>query len=235
MTIIVCEVQSKNDNKINNTDMVKKEINFSDGTRIFYEEVNGITQRFIEYAYSPQEKQLLQIIKDKPFLKGQFEKRVRKHNASKSYYLLVLNDIRRRLDDEQNNILYHELEELCKKVGTEYDSDIVNNDIFHTFGKYWHGNEIQCAAFFTTIYLAMLDMEKKKQHNPSCEGKELVFFDCADVIICGLSSEEIAIMSGKWNLSYKDYHYYEDLMEEEARYVEYEDNLFFDDDDNIFC
>lgn len=35
----MCEVQSKNENKINKTDMVEKEIKFSDGTRIFYEEV----------------------------------------------------------------------------------------------------------------------------------------------------------------------------------------------------
>ena len=210
--------------------MVQKEIKFSDGTRIFYEEVNGITKRFIEYAYSPQEKQLLQIIKDKPFLKEQFEKRVRKHNASKSYYLLVLNDIRRRLDDEQNNILYHELEELCEKAGTEYDSNIVNNDILHTFGKYWHGNEIQCAAFFTTIYLAMLDMEKKKQHNPESLGKGTVLLDCEEVLMFGLSSEEIAIMSGKWKLSYEEYLYYEDLMDKESRYEQYEDNYGFDDD-----
>ena len=215
--------------------MVKQDVKFSDGTRIFYEEENGILHRFIEYAYSPQEKQLLQKIKDNPFLKERFDKRVRKHKATKYYYLLVLNNLGHRLDEEQNDILHDELEEFCEKVGTEYDSKIVNEDILHTFGKYWPGNEIQCAAFFTTIYLAMLDMEKKKLHNPTCKGKYMVLADCDIVLQFGLTSEEIAFMSGKrkTNASYYDEDYYEDLMAEESRYIKYEDNYGFDCDDTI--
>lgn len=203
--------------------MVKQDVIFSDGTRIFYEEVNGILHRFIEYAYSPQEKQLLQEIKDNPYLKEQIDKLVRKHKATKYYCLLKLDDIHRRLDEEQNEKLCDELEELCKKVGTEYDSKIVNEDILHTFGKYCPGNEIQCApafycpgneiqcaAFFTTIYLAMLDMEKKKMHNPTCEGKYIVYDDCEIVLLGGLSIEDIIIMS-KRNAYYDEY-YYEDLV-----------------------
>ena len=209
--------------------MYKKEIKFSDGTRIFYEEENGFTHRFIEYAYSPQE---IQKMKEKPFLKEQFDKQVRKFNANKYYYLLVLNSMHRKLDDEQNCILCNELGELCKNVGTEYDSNIVNKDFLHTFGKYWHGNEIQCAAFFVTIYLAMLDMEKKKQNNPTCGGKGKVLLDCTDVLMFGLSSDEIAIMSGKRNKNafFYDKDYYEDIMAEESRYEKYNGYNGFDDD-----
>ncbi len=211
--------------------MVKQDVNFSDGTRIFYEEENGILHRFIEYAYTPQEKQLLQEIKDKPFLKEKFDKRVKKHKATKYYCLLTLNDIRCRLHEEQYDILCDELEELCKKVGTEYDSKIVTEDILHTFGKYWPGNEIQCAAFFTTIYLAMLDMEKKKLYNPTCEGKYMVYDDCEIAIQVGLSIEDIFFMR-KRNAYYDEY-YYEDLIAEESRYVKDEDNYGSDDNDTI--
>lgn len=210
--------------------MVKQDVNFSDGTRIFYEEKNGYTRRLIEYAYSPQEKELLQKIKDEPLLKEAFDKRVRKHIANRNYYLLTLNDIRRKSSDERNYKLCNKLRDLYKKVGTEYDSNIVINDILPTFGGYWPRNEIQCAAFFTTIYLAMLDMENEKLHNPTCEGKREVLLDCVDVLLDGLSSYDIAVMSGKCNLSYGEYLYYEDLMDEEARYVKSEENLFFDDD-----
>ena len=215
--------------------MVKQEIKFSDGTRIFYEKENGFTHRFIEYAYTPEEKRLLQYIKDRPYIKEVLDKRVRKYNANKYYYLLVLNSMHRRLDYEPNCILCHELGQLCEKVGTEYDPNIVNKDFLHTFGKYWHGNEIQCAAFFATIYLAMLDMEKKKQHNPTCLGKGEVLLDCTNVLMDGLTSDDIAFMSGKRkkSVSYYDEDYYEDLMAEESRYIKYEDNYGFDYDDTI--
>ena len=60
--------------------MVQKEITFNDGTRIFYEETNGRVHRYIEYGYSPQEKE---IIKKNPLLKSIFDKKARKYNAGK--------------------------------------------------------------------------------------------------------------------------------------------------------
>ena len=67
--------QSRSGNKLDNTEMFEKEIKFNDGTRIFCEKENGSMQRFIEYGFSPFEKE--QIKKD-PRLKTYFKKRVRK-------------------------------------------------------------------------------------------------------------------------------------------------------------
>ena len=64
--------------------MVKKELTFSDGTHIFYEEKNGRIQRFIEYSYTSDEEKMINV---RPVLKQFFDSRVRKHNAGKYYYL----------------------------------------------------------------------------------------------------------------------------------------------------
>ena len=76
--------------------MVEKELTFKDGTRIFYEEVRGRKQRFIEYSLSPHE---LEKIKEKPILKSFFDEKVRKYNAGKYYYLDVLHGIVLELND----------------------------------------------------------------------------------------------------------------------------------------
>ena len=143
--------------------MVEIELTFNDGTRIFYEEVQGRKQRFIEYSLSPHE---LEKIKEKPILKSIYDTQVRKYNAGKYYYLGVLYSIVCGLSETQRNQLYNELKELHDKVGREYDPKVRGKDFLSTFGKYWKGNNAQCAEFFITIYLAMLDLEASKDKYP---------------------------------------------------------------------
>ena len=76
--------------------MVQQEIKFSDGTRIFYEEENGILHRYIEYAYTQKEKEL---IKNKPLAKSAIESKERKYKANKYYYLSKLYGIKSNLDE----------------------------------------------------------------------------------------------------------------------------------------
>lgn len=167
--------------------MVQKELTFPDGTRIFYEEANGIMQRFIEYATSPREK-------------------IRKYNAGKYYYLKILHRIVKRLDEKQRSQLYSELKALHDKVGMKYDSNIVNRSILQTFGKYWRGNEIKCTAFFTTIYLAMLDLEENKAQLPHSLGKSMVLASCGAIINWGKDPNEAATMfNRKRETSSNDY------------------------------
>ena len=167
--------------------MVQIELTFLDGTRIFYEEANGIMQRFIEYATSPREK-------------------IRKYNAGKYYYLKILHRIVKRLDEKQRSQLYSELKALHDKVGMKYDSNIVNKSILQTFGKYCRGNEIKCTAFFTTIYLAMLDLEENKAQFPQSLGKTMVLASCGAIINWGKDPNEAATMfNRKRETSSNDY------------------------------
>ncbi len=211
--------------EINNaTDMVKKEIKFSDGTRIFYEEENGILHRFIEYAYSPYEKIQL---KKEPYLKELLDKQKRKYNAGKYYYLKKLQGLLYELNETQRNQLYSELKELHDKTGQEYDSKIINKDFLATFGKYWRGNEIQCAAFFVTIYLAMLDFEESKWQYPNSLGKTMVLKSCEAVILGGKDPREAATMFERKKKTISDD--YVD-WESDSRYEKYNGYNGYDDD-----
>lgn len=171
--------------------MVKEEITFNDGTRIFYEEENGRVQRFIEYTYSPKE---MEQLKNNPQIKSALDRTVRKWNCGKYYYLDILSGITCKLNDSQRQQLYKELKELHDKVGQEYDPNIRNADFLRTFGKYWQGNEKQCAAFFVTIYLAMLDWEESKRSYPNSLGKTMVLKSCEAVILKNVDYREAATM-----------------------------------------
>ena len=171
--------------------MVEKELTFNDGTRIFYEIVNGRVQRFIEYSYSPFE---LEKIRENPILKSAFDDKVRKFNAGKYYYLNVLYGIVCELNETQRYQLYGELKELHDKVGREYDSKVLGKGFLATFGKYWEENQPQCAAFFTTIYLAMLDLEASKEQFPHSLGKTMVLRSCEAVILQNKDPREAAVM-----------------------------------------
>ena len=205
--------------------MVQKEITFSDGTRIFYEKVNGWTQRFIEYSISPLEKEE---IKQKPFLKSIIESQNKKNNAGKYYYLKILSNIAGLLNNNQKLQLYKELCDLHDKAGREYDRGIINKDFLKTFGKYMKFNEIQSAAFFVTIYLAMLDLEENREKYPHSLGKTMVLKSCEAVILEGKDPEAAAIMfEKKRKLIARDY--YSDV-EEGSRYEKYHGYNGFDDD-----
>ena len=100
----------------------------------------------------------------------------------------------KRLDEKQRSQLYSELKALHDKVGMKYDSNIVNKSILQTFGKYCRGNEIKCTAFFTTIYLAMLDLEENKEQFPQSLGKTMVLASCGAIINWGKDPNEAATM-----------------------------------------
>lgn len=204
--------------------MVRKEITFSDGTRIFYEEKNGILQRYIEYAITPHEKRE---IKEKPFLKSLIESSSRKHNVGKYYYLKVLHGIIYGLDDTQKTQLYTDLKALHDRAGTEYDSNIINKDFLRTFGKYWSGNEVQCAAFFTTIYLAMLDLEENKAQYPKSLGKTMVLRSCEAIIIWGKDPNDAATMFERKKETISNNY---DNSENDSRYEKYNGYNGYDDD-----
>lgn len=171
--------------------MVQKEITFKDGTRIFYEKKDGSVQRFIEYALSPMQKK---IIKEKPILKSYYESEDRKCNAGKYYYLNTLYCIACKLDDIHKIQLHNELKSLHDRTNGYYDSNIINKNFLDTFGKYWPHNEHQCASFFTTIYLAMVDLEDGKRNHPHSMGKTMVLKSCEAVILKGIDPKEAATM-----------------------------------------
>lgn len=216
--------QSRNGNKLDNTDMVEKEITFNDGTHIFYKVVDGKVQRFIEYGYSPFEKG--QIEKDSR-LEEQFKKKNRIFSCGKYDYLNVLYGIACGLNESQKHRLYNELKELHDKVGTQYDPHIRNKDFLTTFGKYWKGNEKQCAAFFVTIYLAMLDLEDGKKDYPNSLGKTMVLRSCEAVILKNVDYREAATMFERK----KDTQLYDfDYSEGDSRYEKYNGYNGYDDD-----
>lgn len=206
--------------------MVQNEITFNDGTRIFYEETNGRMQRFIEYALSPIEKEK---IKEKPLLKFQYESLNRKHNAGKYYYLEVLHAIVLELTDGQKNRLYSDLKGLHDKTSDKYDSSIINRSFLETFGKYWPGNMHQCASFFTTIYLAMVDLEDGKKYNPRSTGKTMVLKGCEAVILKGVDPKVAATMFERKHNTASD-GWDGDFGGDDSRYEKYNGYNGYDDD-----
>lgn len=204
--------------------MVKQEVNFKDGTRIFYEESNGTVQRFIEYSYSPQE---IEEMKNKPYIKSIIESRNRKHNAGKYYYLEILSNLVYSLDKSQKNQLYNDLKALHDKVGQQYDPSIINQDFLNTFGHYWKDNSRQCAAFFVTIYLAMLDLEESKWKYPNSPGKTMVLNSCKAVILEGKDPRVAATM---YERKKETNSYGNDYSEGDSRYEKYGGYNGYDDD-----
>lgn len=208
--------------------MIQKEVNFKDGTRIYYEKVNGILQRFIEYSYSPQEIEELRI---KPFLKDIIENIDRKHNAGKYYYLKMLKGMTGSLSTEQKHQLAKELTTLHDKVGTEYDVSIVR-EFPQIFGKYWKNNNAQCAAFFVTIYLAMLDLEENRKQHPNSLGKTMVLKSCIAVILDNKDPDEAAIMFTKKRKvdDTNDNYDMDDSYMDDSRFEKYHGYNGFDDE-----
>lgn len=204
--------------------MVEQEIKFNDGTRIFYEVVNGKVQRFIEYSYSPRE---MELIKKNTQIKSVLDSKIRKWNCGKYYYLGILYGISSGLNESQKHKLYNELKELHDKVGTQYDPHIKNKDFLTTFGKYWKGNEKQCAAFFVTIYLAMLDWEVGKKDYPNSLGKTMVLRSCEAVILKNVGYREAATMFD-WKKDTPSCDY--DYSEGDSRYEKYHGYNGYDDD-----
>lgn len=204
--------------------MVQKDVFFKDGTRIFYEETDGTPQRYIEYAFTPQE---IRDMKEKPFLKSYIENRVRKHNAGKYYYLGVLAGIVRGFDIKQRDHLYMKLKELHDKTSAQFDRTIFTEDYKKEFGRYWKGNEIQCYAFFTTIYLAMVDWEELKQNFKSSMGKTMVLKSCEAVIYGWKDPRDAAIMFERKNINVHE----EDFTDnKDLHFEKYNGYNGFDDD-----
>lgn len=204
--------------------MVKEEIKFNDGTRIFYEEERGRMQRFIEYSYTPQE---LEKIREKPILKSFYDTQVRKYNTGKYYYLDVLHSIACELNKAQRIQLYNELKELHDKVGREYDPMVRSENFLFTFGKYWEGNKAQCAAFFVTIYLAMLDLEASKEQFPHSLGKTMVLRSCEAVILQNKDPREAAVMFERKREEVADDYFDSEV---DSRYEQYNGYNGYDDD-----
>ncbi len=207
--------------------MIQKELNFKDGTRIFYEETNGRVQRFIEYALSPMEKEQ---IRKEIILESVFEPIARKYNAGKYYYLSILQNTVLKLDRSQKIQLYNDLKNLHDRTSAEFDFSILKNGFLDTFGKYWPGNEHQCASFFTLIYLAMIDLEQGKSIYPHSRGKTMVLKSCEAIILKGANYEDAARMFERQNddVSYNDWHGNYDV--EDSPYEKYHGYNGYDDD-----
>ena len=206
--------------------MIQKEFNFSDGTRIFYEETNGKIQRFIEYSYSPYEKEM---IRNNPKMKNFIDSKVKKYNAGKYYYLDILYSIACELDTKQKNQLYNDLKILHDRVEIGNDSSIINKDFLRTFGRYSLENQIQCAAFFSTIYLAMLDLEETKNDYPNSLGKTMVLKSCEAVILKGIDPQVAATMFERKRKDTSYYSWDEDCNCVDSPYEKYNGYNGYDD------
>lgn len=207
--------------------MVQKEFTFSDGTRIFYEELNGRFQRFIEYSYTQVEKEMM---KKSPTMEKTLSSYIRKHKAGKYYYLNVLSGISALLDQDGRRQLYKKLKDVHDKIGIVEESDILNQEFVNLFGKYEGKTEIHGAAFFATIYLAMLDCEEWKKDHPDSMGKTLVLKSCEAVILNNVDYKVAAQMYIKKTRyasdDYRDDYYFN----HESPYEKYNGYNDFDDD-----
>ena len=207
--------------------MVRKEYTFSDGTRIFYEEIDGFLQRVIEYSYTQEEKQR---IEKYPQIENIIASQVRKYKANMNYYLDIVWGIARKLNQDKRSQLYNELKELHDKVGNVNDSQIINKDFLRTFGKYWSDNQVQCAAFFTTIYLAMLDMEEKKKKNPEFEGKSFILRFLETIILKDEDPRDPATYLDRTQKPRKDDIWSDDYSNVDSPYEKYNGYNGYDDD-----
>ena len=91
--------------------MVKEEIKFNDGTRIFYEEERGRMQRFIEYSYTPQELEKINpsLVSDIEF-QGDTQKII--NNSKLIFYSLKgVQELEEKVNNQQK-----EIDELRKMV-----------------------------------------------------------------------------------------------------------------------
>ncbi len=176
--------------------MVDKEYTFSDGTRIFNEKKNGRFQRFIEYSYTQEQ---IEMMKKSPNMEKVLSHyiSIRKYNAGKYYYLNVLWGISASLDQDGKIQLYKKLKDVHDKIGIVNESNILNHEFVSLFGKYYGLTEIHGAAFFATIYLAMLDCEEWKKDYPDSIGKTLVLKSCEAVILNNVDYEVAAQMYRK--------------------------------------
>ena len=204
--------------------MIRKDLLFSDGTRIFYEEKNGRVQRYIEYSFTPQEKEK---IKKDPTFKTIYGSMRRKYNAGKYYYLNVLYCMACRFNETQKRQLFNEIKELHDKVEKEYDPKLLNEDFLKTYGKYWKNNDIQCAAFFSTIYLAMLDLEEDKERFPNSLGKTMVLRSCEEVVLNNKDPKAAAVMFERKQEYVPDDYF---TPEYNSRYEKYNGYNDYDDD-----
>ncbi len=206
--------------------MIRKEYTFSDGTRIFYEEIDGVVQRFIEYSFTQEDKDK---IKKFPQSRSSISFNA-KNNANMNYYLDIVWGIARKLNQDKRTQLYKELKELHDKVGNVSDSQIINKDFLRTFGKYWSDNQVQCAAFFTTIYLAMLDMEEKKKKNPEFEGKSFILRFLETIILKDEDPRDPATYLDRTQKSRKDDIWSDDNSNVDSPYEKYNGYNGYDDD-----
>ena len=206
--------------------MVQKQYKFSDGTRIYYEVINGIVHRFIEYSCTPADKERIKII---PQLESAIHFNA-KNKANMNYYLDIVWGISRKLNQDKRTQLYNELKELHDKVGNVSDSQIINKDFLRTFGKYWQDNQVQCAAFFTTIYLAMLDMEEERKNNPESKGKSFVLKFLETIILKDADPRDPATYLDRTQKSRKDDIWGDDYSNVDSPYEKYNGYNGYDDD-----
>lgn len=210
--------------------MVEVEIKFKDGTRIFYEEENGVKNRWIEYSYTPEEKEK---IKKNPLIENGLADKLRKYKADRFHYLGVLYGMVRGMDETQKQQLYNDLKTLHDFVDTEYNPKVRSHKFLSTFGKYNPNNSVQCAEMFITIYLDMLDLEVGKSQYPNSLGKTMVLKTCEAVILKGVHYEEAAMMfSKKKQTKSNDYIFDNDYYYDNSnsRYEKYNGYNGFDDD-----
>lgn len=207
--------------------MVDKEYTFSDGTRIFNEKKNGRFQRFIEYSYTQEQ---IEMMKKSPNMEKVLSHYIRKYNAGKYYYLNVLWGISASLDQDGKIQLYKKLKDVHDKIGIVNESNILNQVFVSLFGKYYGLTEIHGAAFFATIYLAMLDCEEWKKDHPDSIGKTLVLKSCEAVILNNVDYEVAAQMYRKKTRYASDVYWDDYYFNHESPYGEYNGYNDYDDD-----
>ena len=145
--------------------MVTQDIKFKDGSRIYHEtKYSGVVYRKIEYSYGDS-----------------------CDNVGKYYYLKVLEQGYQDIAEQT----YEDIIFIYNRTTSEFDLQIVKDLCERLRNRSCDPGE---EAFFTLIYMAMVDLEQEKKSS-SWPGKKLVLDSCRAVLLDNIPYNEAAVLN----------------------------------------
>ena len=145
----------------------KDEIPGSSGSRIYHEKKYGVVYRKVVYTYGDS-----------------------CDNVGKYYYLKVLEQSYQDIAEQT----YEDILFIYNRTTNVFDLQIVKEICERLKNRSCYPGE---GAFFTLIYMAMVDLEQEKKDS-SWPGKKLVLDSCRAVLLDNMHYEEAAILGTKY-------------------------------------